>query len=186
LLPLEFPKLIPETLISQDWHEISEFCTVHEEVILKPLLDFGGHSVFLVKARDGQLKSLYQLLIRSYPGLPFIVQPFLKQVIDGDKRLIMIDGEFIGGFKRTPNPGEVRANMLMGGTAQACDISPRDLEICKTIGPRLRELGLYFVGVDVIGDYLIEINVTSPTGLVPLKNLTGVDGANLFWDGVEK
>jgi glutathione synthase len=186
LLPLEFPNLIPPTLISQDWEEINHFCHAHEEVILKPLLDFGGHSVFLVKAKEGQLKSLYQLLSRSYPGLPFIVQPFLEEVLTGDKRIILMDGELVGGYRRVPPQGEVRSNQLMGGSVEKCDLSARDIEICETIGPRLRALGLFFVGIDVIGNYLIEINVTSPTGLVPLKQLNGIKAEAIFWDKAEK
>jgi glutathione synthase len=186
LLPLEFPNLIPETLISQNWSEIDEFCRHHEEVILKPLYDFGGHSVFHVKAKEGQLKTLFQLMVRSYPSLPFIVQPFLAQVLTGDKRLILVDGELQGGFTRVPPKNEVRSNMLMGGTVGPCEISARDREICETIGPRLRDLGLFFVGIDVIGEYLIEINVTSPTGTVALKELTGIDISRIFWDRAEK
>lgn len=185
LLPLEFPDHIPPTLISQDWQEIEQFCHAHEEVIIKPLFDFGGHSVFHVKTKEGQLKSLFQLLSRSYPGLPLIVQPFLEQVLTGDKRLILIDGELIGGYKRVPLKGEVRSNQLMGGTVEKCDLSARDLEICKLIGPRLRELGLFFVGIDIIGDYLIEINVTSPTGLVPLNQFNGIKAEKIFWDKAE-
>lgn len=184
LLPLEFPELIPPTLISQDWQEVESFCHQHKEVIIKPLFDFGGHSVFHVKSDEGQLKSLYQLLCRSYPGLPFIVQPFLPDVITGDKRLVLIDGELIGGYKRVPIKGEVRSNQLMGGTVAACELSPRDLEICTAIGPRLRELGLFFVGIDIIGNYLIEINVTSPTGLVALNELNGIQSEKIFWDKV--
>jgi len=186
LLPLEFPSLVPPTLISQDWLQVEQFCNEHKEVIIKPLLDFGGHSVFLVNTAEGQIKGLFQLLTRTYPGLPMIVQPFLKQVLTGDKRLILIDGELIGGFTRIPIKGEVRSNQLMGGTVEKCDITARDLEICATIKPLLHSLGLFFVGIDVIGEYLIEINVTSPTGLVPLKELTGVDGASIFWDKAEK
>jgi len=186
LLPLEFKDLIPPTLISQNWHQVETFCHHHEEVIIKPLFDFGGNSVFHVRSKEGQLKSLYQLLTRSYPGLPFIVQPFLKEVLTGDKRLILLDGELIGGYRRVPPQGEVRSNQLMGGTAEWCELSARDREICKALGPRLRELGLFFVGIDVIGEYLIEINVTSPTGLVPLKELNGINGEEIFWDKAEK
>lgn len=186
LLPLEYPELIPPTLISSDWDQIVSFSETQPEVIIKPLLDFGGNSVFHVRPKEGQLKSLYQLLKRSYPNLPFITQPFLPEVIKGDKRIILIDGELVGGFRRVPLKGEVRANQLMGGRVEACDLSARDLEICKALGPRLRELGLFFVGIDIIGSYLIEINVTSPTGLHPLKELTGIDGPSLFWDCAEK
>ncbi|MBP6986224.1 MAG: glutathione synthase [Alphaproteobacteria bacterium] len=186
LLPLEFPSLTPPTLISSDWEAIVAFCEQHPEVILKPLLDFGGNSVFHIHSQQGQLKSLYQLMKRSYPGLPFILQPFIPEVLTGDKRLILIDGELIGGFKRVPLKGEVRSNQLMGGLVKAYDISDKDREICQILGPRLRELGLFFVGIDVIGEYLIEINVTSPTGLHPLQELTGIQGPVLFWDRVEK
>jgi glutathione synthase len=186
LIPLEFPELITPTLITQDCSEIDRFCHGQDEVIIKPLYDFGGHSVFHVRPKEGQLKSLYELLTRSYPGLPFIVQPFLKVVLTGDKRLILIDGELVGGYKRVPLKGEVRSNQLMGGTVEKCDLSARDLEICKIIGPRLRELGLFFVGIDIIGDYLNEINVTSPTGLAALTELNGIKAESIFWDKVEK
>lgn len=186
LLPLEFPDLIPETLITQDWSAFEEFCKRYHEVIIKPLYDFGGHSVLQAKPNEGQLKTFFQLFSTSYPGLPVIVQPFIPDVIKGDKRIIMIDGEFVGGFSRIPEKGEIRSNMLMGGAAHKSEINARDLEICHQIGPRLKELGLFFVGIDVIGNYLIEINVTSPTGIVPLKELEGIDAAVVFWDKAEQ
>lgn len=184
LLPLEFQELIPPTLITQDWPKVESFCREHEEVIIKPLFEFGGHGVFHVNAAEGQLKGLFQLLKRTYPGLPLIIQPFIPEVITGDKRLILIDGELVGGFSRIPPQGEVRSNMLMGGTVSTCEINERDRLICETISPILRARGLFFVGIDVIGEYLIEINVTSPTGIVPLKELTGIDAAVIYWDKI--
>lgn len=185
-LPMHFKSYLPPTLITQDFEEIKNFAAQHGDIILKPLYEFGGHSVFLHKAGEGQLRSLYLLLKKSYPSLPFIIQPFLEDVLKGDKRIILFDGEIIGGFRRVPLKGEVRANMLMGGTPEACELTAREKEICGAVKQTLQDMGLFFVGLDIIGNYLIEINVTSPTGLVPLDQLNGIDSAGIFWDKVER
>lgn len=186
LLPLHFLEFMPPTLISQNWEQIAGFCHQHGDIIIKPLYDYGGHSVFRSTKEDGQLKALFDLLRRSYPNLPFIVQPFLEKVIEGDKRITLIEGEIVGAFSRVPIEGEIRGNMLMGGTPKPCDLDKNDLAICQALKPTLQEMGLFLVGLDIIDKYLIEINVTSPTGLVALNKLNNQQSENIFWDKVEE
>jgi glutathione synthase len=185
IMPLDFPELIPPTLISRDLAAIKAFRAEHKDIILKPLYGNGGAGVFRVKPDDGNFSSIAEMFF----GLnrePIIAQAFLPNVAAGDRRVILIDGEPVGVINRVPQPGETRSNMHVGGRAEAADLNAADRHICEVIGPVLRERGLVLVGIDVIGDRLTEINVTSPTGVQELKRFSGVDAAGLFWDAVDR
>ncbi|MDF3034443.1 MAG: glutathione synthase [Alphaproteobacteria bacterium] len=181
LLVTHFPDLMPPTLMSWDLSLIDDFIKMHGSVILKPLFDFGGNGVFLLHAGDPNLPGILEIYLRLYPEPP-IFQKFLPEVAQGDKRIILIDGKPVGIYKRIPLEGQTRSNMRAGGRPGACDFSARDLEICARIGPTLKERGLYLAGIDVIGDYLTEINVTSPTGLRTINQLYGINLAKDFWE----
>ena len=185
LFPIIFPGLLPETLISRDPAEIAAFREKHGDIILKPLYGNGGAGVFKVQKKDPNYASLMEMFMERSRE-PIIAQAFLKDVSKGDKRVILIDGEAVGAINRVPKEGEARSNLHVGGTAVPVDLTERDLEICSIIGPELKKRGLVLVGIDVIGDKLTEINVTSPTGIQELKRFTGVDAAELFWDAVER
>jgi glutathione synthase len=185
LFPIIFPGLLPETLISRDADEIAAFREKHGDIILKPLYGNGGAGVFKVQKKDPNYGSLMEMFMERSRE-PIIAQAFLKDVSKGDKRVILIDGEAVGAINRVPKEGEARSNLHVGGTAVPVDLTERDLEICAIIGPELKKRGLVLVGIDVIGDKLTEINVTSPTGIQELKRFTGVDAAVLFWDAVER
>ncbi|MGB6119569.1 MAG: glutathione synthase [Mesorhizobium sp.] len=180
----EFPDLMPATLITKDPSEIAAFRKEHGDIIVKPLYGNGGAGVFHMKEDDRNLSSLLEmfgLMMRE----PFIVQQYLKDVRKGDKRIILIDGKAVGAINRVPAEHDSRSNMHVGGRAEATELTPREREICERIGPSLKERGFILVGIDVIGDYLTEINVTSPTGVREVKNFGGADIAALFWDAVE-
>lgn len=183
LLVTHFPDLMPPTLFSSDPSLIADFMSVQGTVILKPIFDFGGNGILSMTVGDPNLTGVLEMYRKLY-GTPPIFQKFLSEVEQGDKRIILLNGKPAGIFKRIPPKGEVRSNMRIGGRAQACDFSSRDLEICARIGATLKERGLYFAGIDVIGDYLTEINVTSPTGLRTMKQLYQLDLAKDFWEGV--
>ena len=185
LFPLLFPGLLPETLITRNPDEIAAFREKHGDVIMKPLYGNGGAGVFKVNAKDSNYGSLLEMFTERNRE-PFIVQAFLKDVSKGDKRVILIDGEPAGAINRVPKEGEARSNLHVGGTAHPVDLTETDLEICRRIGPALKERGLVLVGIDVIGDKLTEINVTSPTGVQEMKRFTGIDAAQLFWDAVDR
>lgn len=180
-----FKDLMPPTLISSDPHEIRAFRAEHQDIILKPLFGNGGAGVFRVKPDDENLASLLEMFTVFYRE-PIMVQRYVPEVRKGDKRIILVDGEFAGAINRVPAAGEARSNMHVGGRPEPVEPSKRDLEICATIGPELKARGLIFTGIDVIGDYLTEINVTSPTGLQEIKRFGGPDGAKLIWDVIEK
>ncbi|MCZ4352175.1 glutathione synthase [Roseovarius aestuarii] len=184
LLILDFPQLMPPTTIARDLSTIRAFRDRHGDVILKPLYGNGGAGVFLLRAGDSNLSSLYEMFT-GFSREPLIVQKFLPQVSAGDKRVILVDGEPVGAINRVPAEGETRSNMHVGGRPEKVDLTERDLEICATIGPLLREKGQVFVGIDVIGDYLTEINVTSPTGIQELERFDGVNIAGKIWDAIE-
>jgi len=184
LLVLRFPGLIPPTMIARDLATIRDFKARHGDVILKPLYGNGGAGVFRLDPNDRNLSSLHELFM-GINREPLIVQKFLPDVAKGDKRVILVDGEPIGAINRVPQTGETRSNMHVGGRAEKAGLSERDFEICATIGPVLREKGQIFVGIDVIGDYLTEINVTSPTGLQELERFDGTNGAARIWDVIE-
>jgi len=184
LLVLNFPDLTPPTMIARDLDTLKRFRAEHGDVILKPLYGNGGAGVFKLQAGDGNLASLHEL----FAGInrePLIMQQFLPDVARGDKRVILVDGEPVGAINRVPAEGETRSNMHVGGRAERVALTARDREICARIGPLLREKGQIFVGIDVIGDWLTEINVTSPTGIQELERFDGVNIAEKIWQAIE-
>jgi glutathione synthase len=184
LFVMEFPDLMPPTLITRDLAEIKAFRARHGDIVMKPLYGKGGEAVFRLAPQDLNFGSLYDLFAVTFRE-PWVVQQFLPAVRDGDKRIILVDGEFAGAVNRVPAEDDLRSNMVRGGVPAATDLTPREREICKRLGPSLRERGLLFVGIDVIGDYLTEINVTSPTGIRVIKTLGGADIAAMIWDKIE-
>ncbi|MGI9398959.1 MAG: glutathione synthase [Paracoccaceae bacterium] len=185
LLVLEFPDLIPETVISRDLEEIKRFKNEFKDIIIKPLYGNGGAGIFRLKEDDKNLTSLHELF-SNMSSEPLIAQAFLPDVKKGDKRIILVDGEPVGAINRVPKAGETRSNMHVGGKAEPAKLSQRDREICRSIGPILKNRGQVFVGIDVIGDYLTEINVTSPTGIQELERFDKVNIAEMIWHAVEK
>ena len=184
LLVLDFPQLTPPTTIARDLDTIKAFKARHGDIILKPLYGNGGAGVFRLDANDRNLSSLHELFT-GFSREPLIVQKFLPDVAKGDKRVILADGRPIGAINRVPAAGETRSNMHVGGRPEKIGLSARDIEICETIGPMLQEKGQVFVGIDVIGDYLTEINVTSPTGLQELERFDGINAAGSIWEAIE-
>jgi glutathione synthase len=181
----EFPDLMPPTLITRNLDAIKAFRAQHGDIVMKPLYGKGGEAVFRLAREDLNFGSLYDLFATMFRE-PWVVQRFLPEVKNGDKRIILVDGEFAGAVNRVPAPDDLRSNMVRGGSPKATDLTAREREICARLGPALRERGLLFVGIDVIGDFLTEINVTSPTGIRAIKNLGGPDVAALIWDSIEK
>ena len=184
LFVTEFADFIPPTLITSDRAEINEFRTAHKDIILKPLYGNGGAGVFRVRAEDENLGSLLEMFTQFYRE-PVIVQRYLPEVRQGDKRIILVDGEFAGAINRVPAAGEARSNMHVGGRPEKTELSARERDICAAIGPELKRRGLIFTGIDVIGDYMTEINVTSPTGIQEVKRFGGADIAKLVWDSIQ-
>jgi glutathione synthase len=184
LLVLQFPGLIPPTAIARDLATIRAFKAKHGDIILKPLYGNGGAGVFRLDPNDRNLSSLYELFT-SMSREPLIVQKFLPDVARGDKRIILVDGEPVGAINRVPQAGETRSNMHVGGRPEKIGLTARDLEICAAVGPVLREKGQVFVGIDVIGDYLTEINVTSPTGIQEFERFDGTNTAERIWQVIE-
>jgi glutathione synthase len=183
LFVTEFKGLMPPTLITTDRAEINAFRSEHKDIIIKPLYGNGGAGVFRVKPDDENLGSLLEMFTQFYRE-PVIVQRYLPEVRKGDKRIILVDGVAVGANNRVPAVGEARSNMHVGGRPEPVELTARDREICDTIGPELKRRGLIFVGIDVIGDYLTEINVTSPTGIREVKRFGGADIAALIWDAI--
>ena len=181
----EFPDLMPPTLITRDLEAIKAFRAEQGDIVMKPLYGKGGEAVFRVAREDMNFGSFYDLFVTMFRE-PWVVQKFLPAVKDGDKRIILVDGEFAGAVNRVPAPDDLRSNMVRGGVPKATDLSEREREICARLGPSLRERGLFFVGIDVIDGFLTEINVTSPTGIRAVKNLGGPDIAALIWDKIEE
>jgi len=184
LLVLDFPELMPPTAIARDLATIRAFKDAHGDVILKPLYGNGGAGVFHLGETDRNLSSLHELFT-GFSREPLIVQKYLPEIRDGDKRVILVDGEAVGAINRLPAEGETRSNMHVGGRPEKSELTDRDREICAAIGPLLREKGQIFVGIDVIGDYLTEINVTSPTGIQELERFDGVNVAGRIWEAIE-
>ena len=180
----EFPDLMPPTLVTRDLDAIKAFRSEHGDIVMKPLYGKGGEAVFRLQSEDLNFGSLYDLFSVTFRE-PWVVQKFLPAVRDGDKRIILVDGEFAGAVNRVPAPDDLRSNMVRGGTPIATELTDRERHICERLGPALRERGLLFVGIDVIGDFLTEINVTSPTGIRAVKNFGGPDIAALIWDKIE-
>ena len=181
----EYPDLMPPTLISRNTDDINAFREEFGDIIVKPLYGNGGAGVFRVTKEDQNLSSLLEMFDSLYPE-PYVIQQYLPDVRAGDKRIILIDGEPVGAINRVPAEGDARSNMHVGGKALKTDMTERELEICARIGPELKKRGFVLVGIDVIGDVMTEINVTSPTGVREVKKFGGADIAALFWDAVEK
>jgi len=184
LFMIRYPELLPPTLISRDNKEIRAFRTEHKDIIVKPLFGNGGAGVFHITPEDENLSALLEM----FAGLnrePIMVQKYLPEVRDGDKRIILVDGVAAGAINRVPQAGEVRANMHVGGTPLKSELTARDMEICEAIGPDLRDRGQIFVGIDVIGQFLTEINVTSPTGLQEIGRFDDVSLEAQIWDAIE-
>ncbi len=184
LLVLRFPDLTPPTTVARDLETIKAFKKKHGDVILKPLYGNGGAGVFRLDQNDRNLASLHEVFT-GFSREPLIVQKFLPDVSNGDKRVILVDGEPIGAINRVPAKGETRSNMHVGGRPEKVGLTERDRRICAAIGPLLREKGQIFVGIDVIGDYLTEINVTSPTGIQELERFDGINAAEKIWEAIE-
>lgn len=182
---MEYADLMPPTLITRDLEEIKAFRAKHKDIVMKPLYGKGGESVFRIAPDDLNFGSLYDLFVVTFREA-WVVQKFLPEVKDGDKRIILVDGEFAGAVNRVPAEGDLRSNMVRGGSPKKTDLSPREREICDRLGPELKKRGLLFTGIDVIGGWLTEINVTSPTGIRAIKNLGGPDVAAMIWNAIEK
>lgn len=185
IMVTHFPELMPQTLITRDRQEIEAFRDEFGEIVMKPLYGHGGATVFKTSKDDPNFGSLFDLFSNLFRE-PWVVQRFMKEVSEGDKRIILIDGEAAGAVNRVPAVGDLRANMVRGGAARPTDLSVRELEICKAIGPTLRERGLLLVGIDVIGGLLTEINVTAPTGVRAIKKLGGPDLAAQLFEVIER
>ena len=181
----EFPDLMPPTLITRDLDAIKRFRSEQGDIVMKPLYGKGGEAVFRLAGEDLNFGSLYDLFAATFRE-QWVVQKFLPAVKAGDKRIILVDGEFAGAVNRVPAPDDLRSNMVRGGVPKATDLTKREREICARLGPPLRERGLLFVGIDVIDGFLTEINVTSPTGIRAIKNLGGPDVAAMIWDKIEE
>jgi glutathione synthase len=181
---MQFPDLMPPTLITRDLAEIKTFRAEHGDIVMKPLYGKGGEAVFRLAQEDLNFGSLYDLFSVTFRE-QWVVQKFLPAVRHGDKRIILVDGEFAGAVNRVPAVDDLRSNMVRGGTPKETDLTPREREICAELGAPLRERGLLFVGIDVIDGYLTEINVTSPTGIRAVKNFGGPDVAAMIWDRIE-
>jgi glutathione synthase len=184
LLVTHFPDLMPPTMVTWDVDAIKGFRATHKDIVVKPLFGNGGAGVFLIRHDDPNLNSLLEMhFARSRE--PLMIQRYEPSVRQGDKRIILIDGEPAGAINRVPAPGEARSNMHVGGRPEKSALTARDLEICRRIGPTLKQQGMIFVGIDVIGDFLTEINVTSPTGIQEIGRFDGTDLAAQIWDAIE-
>lgn len=183
---LDFPQFMPPTMVTRNLDAVKDFQARHGAVVIKPLHGNGGKAVFKIDADGGNLGALVELFGQVWPE-PFMVQQFLPSVSAGDKRIVLIDGEVAGAINRKPGEGEFRSNLAVGGFAEATKLSPREAEICAALGPALKERGLIFVGIDVIGgEWLTEINVTSPTGIVAIDTFNGTDTVGMIWDAIER
>ncbi len=184
LFVLHFPELMPETLVTADARAIRAFRDKHQDIIVKPLFGNGGAGVFHIKPGDSNLNSLIEMFTERSRE-PLMVQKYVPEVRLGDKRIILVDGVPMGAINRVPAAGEARSNMHVGGRPEQTTLTAREQHICATIGPELKKRGLLFVGIDVIGDYLTEINVTSPTGLQEIARFDGVQLEKAIWDAIE-
>jgi len=184
LFVTHFSDLMPETLISSDREQILKFREAYEDIIVKPLYGNGGAGVFHIKPGDENLNALLEMFTELYRE-PIVIQRYMPEVRDGDKRIILVDGIPAGAVNRVPAAGEARANLHVGGRAEKSPLTARDKEICAAIGPSLYEMGFVFVGIDVIGDTLTEINVTSPTGIQEINRFDGVQIESQIWDAIE-
>ncbi len=185
VMVLDYRAFMPPTLVTRSVEEVRRFMAEHGAVVVKPIHGNGGKAIFRVPADGDNLTALFEVFNQTWPE-PHMVQPFLPEVADGDKRIVLIDGEIAGAINRIPGEGEFRSNLAMGGSAEKTDLTEREQEICEAMGPELKRLGLTFVGIDVIGGkWLTEINVTSPTGIVAIDAFNGTDTAGMIWDAIE-
>ncbi|MCK0100638.1 glutathione synthase [Qipengyuania sp. S6317L1] len=185
VMVLDYREFMPPTLVTRSVDEVRRFMAEHGAVVVKPIHGNGGKAIFRVPADGDNLTALFEVFNQTWPE-PHMVQPFLPEVAEGDKRIVLIDGEVAGAINRIPGEGEFRSNLAMGGSAEKTDLTQREQEICAAMGPELKRLGLTFVGIDVIGGkYLTEINVTSPTGIVAISEFDGTDLAAMIWDAIE-
>lgn len=181
----EYPDLMPPTLITADPQAVRDFRLEHGDIVVKPLYGNGGSGVFRIRPEDENLNTILEFFT-NFVKEPMTVQRYVPQVRQGDKRIILVDGEPVGAINRVPAAGEARSNMHVGGKPEKTALTPREQEICRRIGPELRDRGLVFTGIDVIGDWLTEINVTSPTGIWEVRRFDGTDVAALVWDAIER
>ncbi|QPC99989.1 glutathione synthase [Qipengyuania soli] len=183
---LDYARFMPPTLVARSLDDIREFQKKHGSVVVKPLHGNGGKAIFRIDAEGTNLSALSEVFNQTWPE-PHMVQPFLPEVAEGDKRIVLVDGEVAGAINRFPGEGEFRSNLAQGGHAEATQLSEREQEICDAMGPELKRRGLVFVGIDVIGGkYLTEINVTSPTGIIAIDRFNGTDTPGLIWDAIER
>ena len=185
LFVLDYARFMPPTMITRSLGATRKFLEQHGEIVIKPLHGNGGKAIFKIGSDGANLSSLMEMFNTGYVE-PHMVQAFLPSVAAGDKRIVLVDGEIAGAVNRIPGEGEIRSNLAVGGTAAKTELTPRELEICAAMGPELKKRGLIFVGIDVIGgEWLTEINVTSPTGIVAIDRFNGTDTAGMIWDAVE-
>ncbi|HPG88294.1 MAG TPA: glutathione synthase, partial [Hyphomicrobium sp.] len=184
LFVLDYLDLMPPTLVTRQLDDVVAFRAEYKDIIVKPLYGNGGAAVFRIRPDDSNLSSLVEMFQTVFRE-PFMVQEYRPEVTLGDKRIILVDGEVAGAINRVPQDGETRSNLHVGGTAAKISLTPRDLEICERLKPELKRRGLLFTGIDVIGPYLTEINVTSPTGIRQVKAFGGNDIAAMIWDAIE-
>ena len=183
---LDYARFMPPTLVTRKVEDVRPFMERHGAVVVKPLHGNGGKAIFRIDADGTNLAALFEVFNQTWPE-PHMVQPFLPEVAEGDKRIVLVDGEVTGAINRKPGKGEFRSNLAQGGYAEKTELMPREEEICAALGPELKARGLVFVGIDVIGGkYLTEINVTSPTGIVAIDKFNGTDTPALIWDAIER
>lgn len=185
VMVLDYRRFMPPTLVTRSVDEVRAFQAQHGAVVVKPIHGNGGKAIFRVPAEGDNLSALFEVFNQTWPE-PHMVQPFLPEVAQGDKRIVLIDGEVAGAINRKPGEGEFRSNLAVGGSAEATELTAREQEICAAMGPELKRLGLIFVGIDVIGgQWLTEINVTSPTGIQAIDRFNGTDTPARIWDAIE-
>jgi len=186
VMVLNYRRFMPPTLVTRSVEEVRRFMAKHGAIVVKPIHGNGGKAIFRIGENGENLTALFEVFNQTWPE-PHMVQPFLPEVAKGDKRIVLIDGEVAGAINRIPGEGEFRSNLAMGGSAQPTQLSLREQEICDALGPDLKRLGLTFVGIDVIGgQWLTEINVTSPTGIVAIDRFNGTDTAGMIWNAIER
>ena len=186
VMVLDYRQYMPPTLVTRSVEEVRTFMANHGAVVVKPIHGNGGKAIFRLPESGDNLSALFEVFNQTWPE-PHMVQPFLPEVAQGDKRIVLVDGEVAGAINRKPGEGEFRSNLAQGGSAEATILTPTEQEICAAMGPQLKRLGLIFVGIDVIGGkWLTEINVTSPTGIVAIDRFNGTDTAGMIWDAIER
>ncbi len=185
VMVLNYREFMPPTLVTRSVDEARAFMAEHGAIVMKPIHGNGGKAIFRIPENGENLTALFEVFNQTWPE-PHMLQPFLPEVAEGDKRIVLVDGVVAGAINRIPGEGEFRSNLAMGGSAEATELTAREREICEAMGPELKRLGLVFVGIDVIGGkYLTEINVTSPTGIVAIDQFNGTDTPGMIWDAIE-